>query len=566
LVAAWEKSRRPEATWQDVSVEIFSTASAANLKRLSNGVFIAEGPRPETDIYTITIPACEITALRLEVLPDSAFPKNGPGRTDNGNLHLSEVTVQVFERGAEKGRKIPIRSATADFNQDGWTVAHAIDGNEKTAWGIHPREGEPHMAVFELEKFTLTNEARLVIQLKQLHGGGHLIGKFRLATTSDDPSRARVMPGEISDALKLAKESRNKTNRLAIAAFALKEIANERLAQLPAEEFAFGGARDFHSVSSGFDYKAWSEPKVVHVLRRGDINRPGEVAKAGSIKARFDSASEGERRKALADWLVDETNPLTWRSIVNRVWHHHFGRGLVDTLNDFGRMGSEPTHPELLDWLAADFRDSGGSLKRMHRLIVTSETYRRSSGVNNKGVATDPDNRLLWRGNRRRLDAESFRDAVLMVSGRLDLKAGGPAVQQFKLGKPIQLTPTVDYAPFDWDSAGARRRSIYRFVYRGLPDPFMDALDFPDAAQLAPTRPFSASPLQSLALLNNDFVLHHCEVLAKRANSVREVFRLVLQREPSETEAKDFSDYAEKHGLPAMCRVLLNSNEFLFVN
>ncbi|HUS36621.1 MAG TPA: DUF1549 and DUF1553 domain-containing protein [Verrucomicrobiae bacterium] len=566
LIAAWEKSRGPEATWDDVTVEVFSTASAATLKRLSNGVFIAEGPRPETDIFTITMPARETTALRLEVLPDTALPKNGPGRTDNGNLHLSEVDVQLFERGGEKGRKIPIRRATSDFNQDGWTISHAIDGNERTAWGIYPRVGEPHVAVFEFEKFHLTNEARLVIQLKQLHGGGHLIGKFRLATTTDDPSHARIMPGEVSDALKLAPESRNQTNRLAIAAFALKESANERLGKLPTEELAFGAARDFHAVSSGFEYKAWSEPKVVHVLRRGDINRPGEIAKPGSIKARFDAASEGERRKALAEWLVDEKNPLTWRSIVNRVWHHHFGRGIVDTLNDFGRMGSEPTHPELLDWLAVDFRDSGGSLKRLHWLIVTSEAYRRASSVNEKGMASDPENRLLWRGNRRRLDAESYRDAVAMVCGTLDPTMGGPAVQQFKLGKPIQLTPTVDYAPFDWVSPGADRRSVYRFVYRGLPDPFMDALDFPDAAQLAPTRPFSASPLQSLALLNNDFVLYHCEVLAKRAQSVKGAFRLVLQREPSENEAKDFSEYAEKHGMPAMCRVLLNSNEFLFVN
>jgi hypothetical protein len=566
LVSEWEKSRGPEADWEAVNAEVYATSSAATLKRLSNGVFIAEGPRPETDTYTITMAGREITAVRLEVLADGAFPKNGPGRTDNGNLHLSEFEAQIFERGADKGRKIGIRRATADFNQDGWTITHAIDGNEKTAWGIYPRVGESHVAVFELEKFTITNEARVVIQLKQLHGGGHLIGKFRLATTSDDASRARVIPSEVVEALKIEREQRNETNRIAIAAFALKEIANERIAGLPAEEFAFGAAREFRAVSSGFDYKPWSEPKVVHVLRRGDIDKPGAVAKAGAIKVRFDRNDEGERREALADWLVDEKNSLTWRSIVNRVWHHHFGRGIVDTLNDFGRMGSEPTHPELLDWLAAEFRDSGGSLKALHRLIVTSDAYRRSSGVNEKGLANDPENRLLWRGNRRRLDAESYRDAVLMICGRLDLTMAGPGVQQFKLGKPIQLTPTVDYAPFDWDSAGAARRSIYRFVYRGLPDPFLDALDFPDAAQLAATRPFSASPLQSLALLNNDFVLHHSDVLAKRAKSVKEVFRLVLQREPNDNEAKQFGEYAEKHGMAAMGRVLLNSNEFLFVN
>jgi hypothetical protein len=572
FVHEWENTRGPDANWEPAAVEIFSTASAANLRRMTNGVFIAEGPRPETDVYSITMPARAITAVRLEVLPDSAFPKNGPGRTDNGNLHLSEFEAQIFERDGDKGRKIAIRRATADFNQDGWTISHAIDGNEKTAWGIYPRVGESHVAVFELEKFSAPNDARIVIQLKQLHGGGHVLGKFRLAVTSDDPSRARIVPGDVAEALKVAAVNRSETQRVAIASFALKEIANDRLAKLPVEEYAFGAARDFKAVSSGFSYNAWAEPKVVNVLHRGDINKPGEAAKPGAIAAiaqlqsRFECANEGDRRKALADWLVDPKNPLTWRSIVNRVWHHHFGRGLVDTVNDFGRMGSEPTHPELLDWLAAEFRDSGGSLKTLHRLIVTSETYQRSSGMNEKGVAADSDNRLLWRGQRRRLDAESYRDAVLMICGKLDLTMGGPGVQQFKLGKPIQLTPTVDYAPFDWNSPGATRRSIYRFVYRGLPDPFMDALDFPDAAQLAPARPFSASPLQSLALLNNDFVLHHCEVMAARVKSVDAAFRLVFQRRASEDELKEFSQYAEKHGLPAMCRLLLNSNEFLFVN
>ncbi|HEY6228337.1 MAG TPA: PSD1 and planctomycete cytochrome C domain-containing protein, partial [Verrucomicrobiae bacterium] len=400
MVEEWENSRGPEAEWENVSAEVFTTGSAATLKQVTNGVYIAEGPRPETDAYSITIRARQITAVRLEVLTDSVFPKNGPGRTDNGNLHLSEFDVQLFEHGSDKGHKIPVRRATADFNQDGWTISHAIDGNEKTAWGIFPRVGESHIAVFELEKFSFTDEARLVFQLKQLHGGGHVIGKFRLAVTSDDPSRARIVPAEVSDALKVMRANRSESQRLVVASFALKEIANQRLAGLPAEEYSFGAAPEFRAVSSGFTYNPWPEPKVVNVLHRGDIGKPGAAAKPGAIAAitalngRFDCADESARRKALADWLADEKNPLTWRSIVNRVWHHHFGRGLVDTLNDFGRMGSEPTHPELLDWLASEFRDSGGSLKALHRLIVTSETYRRSSDVNEKGLAVDPENRL----------------------------------------------------------------------------------------------------------------------------------------------------------------------------
>jgi hypothetical protein len=287
-----------------------------------------------------------------------------------------------------------------------------------------------------------------------------------------------------------------------------------------------------------------------------------------------DPNDEGARRAALADWISDPKNPLTWRSIVNRVWHHHFGRGLSDTLNDFGRMGSPPTHPELLDWLACEFRDHGASLKSLHRLIVTSAAYCRATRYDESAAAQDPDNHLLWRRQSRRLDAEAFRDSVLAISGRLDLAMGGPGVRQFKLGKPIQLTPTVDYSPFDWDSPGATRRSIYRFVYRALPDPFMDALDFPDASQLAPTRPFSSSALQTLALLNNEFVLHFSERFAARLEKsctapeerVHEAFRLALQREPTEEEVADFASYASKNGLAAMARMLFNSNEFLFVD
>lgn len=573
LVTEWMNARGPEATWEIDGGDSFVTASAAHLERLDDGSFIAKGPRPETDVYTVSLSAwnLKITAVRLELFADPAFPKNGPGRTDNGNLHLSEFEIQVFDPRATASRKIEIARAVADFNQEGWTISHAVDGNEKTAWGIFPRVGENHIAIFYLkEPLALTNGARVNVLLKQLHGGGHVVGKFRVATTADDPTRARVLPSEVAEAL------RTNTRTPALAAFALREIAEKRLIKLGAPSMVFAAARDFAAVVQGFSYQPWPEPKIVNILKRGDITKPGAVAKLGAIAAipvsfQMDGSSESARRAALANWLADKNNPLTWRSIVNRVWHHHFGRGLVDSLNDFGHMGGLPTHPELLDYLSAEFRDSGASLKSLHRLIVTSQAYRRSTQVNEVGSACDADNLLLWHAKARRLDAESFRDAVLVVSGRLDPAMHGPGVQQFKLGKPIQLTPTVDYDAFDWSAPGANRRSVYRFIFRGLQDPFMEALDFPDAAQLAPSRPFSASPLQSLALLNNDFVLYHSEAFARRLKAmpgdpIQNAFRLAFQRGPTETELRDFSAYAEKHGLPAMCRIIFNSNEFLFVN
>jgi hypothetical protein len=259
---------------------------------------------------------------------------------------------------------------------------------------------------------------------------------------------------------------------------------------------------------------------------------------------------------------------------VNRVWHYHFGRGLVDTPNDFGRMGSRPSHPELLDWLAADFRDSGGSLKRLHRLIVTSAAYRQSSRHDPRWASRDADNRYLWRMNRARLDPESVRDAVLLAAGQLDRTMGGPSVKQFIQSPGVHVTPVVDYAGFDADRPEMRRRSIYRFIFRTLPDPFMEVLDCPDASQWAPVRNVSVSPLQALALLNNRFMVRMSEHLAERAAKmgpdlparVRAVYQLTLGREPTLHEGRAVIEYAKKHGLANACRMILNSNEFMFVN
>jgi hypothetical protein len=323
------------------------------------------------------------------------------------------------------------------------------------------------------------------------------------------------------------------------------------------------------------------------LLKRGDINKPGEEATPGALScisglpSRFrleDPEDEGARRAELARWITDVKNPLTWRSIVNRVWHHHFGRGIVDSPNDFGRMGGQPTHPELLDWLAATFLEQGGSLKQLHRLIVTSAVYRQSTAVAESAQpdprTIDADNRLLWRMNRNRLDAESLRDTVLQVTGRLDLRMGGPSVQQFALSPGIHVTPVVDYSKFDVDSPESCRRSVYRFIFRTLPDPFMDSLDCADSSQLTATRNVSVTPLQALAMLNNHFMVRQCQHFAKRLEQLSDdlnarinvACELALNRPPTAGEAAEFASYARKHGLANLCRLIFNSNEFMFVN
>src|SRR5262249_34578043 len=280
------------------------------------------------------------------------------------------------------------------------------------------------------------------------------------------------------------------------------------------------------------------------------------------------------RRAELARWLTDSRNRLTWRSIVNRVWHYHFDRGLVATPNDFGRMGDVPSHPELLDWLAATFRDSGGSIKQLDRLIVTSAVYRQESANDQSAAAVDADDRWLWRQHRRRLDAESVHDAILQAAGRLDTTMGGPSVRQFTLSAGVHVTPVVDYTRYDWDSPGAARRSVYRFLFRTLPDPVFDALDAADSSQLTAVRNESTTPLQALALLNNPFVIRQCEHFARRLEAsapdlggrITTAFELAYSRRPTAEEVALLADYARRHGLANLCRLIVNSNEFLFVN
>ena len=214
------------------------------------------------------------------------------------------------------------------------------------------------------------------------------------------------------------------------------------------------------------------------------------------------------------------------------------------------------------------------SLKHLHRLIVTSATYRQSSQTNEHNAVIDGDNRFLWRMNRTRLDAESVRDALIATTGKLDRRMGGESVKQFIQTAGIHVTPNVDYANFDPDSPENGRRSVYRFIFRTLPDPLMETLDFADSSQLTAVRNSSVTALQALSMLNNPFVVRQSELLAARASQasgdlerqISAAVRFVLQREPNDHERTVLTNYARQHGLPNACRVLLNSNEFLFVD
>jgi hypothetical protein len=359
-------------------------------------------------------------------------------------------------------------------------------------------------------------------------------------------------------------------DRFTIAAKAI----DAEIAALPKPDLVYAATNYFAEAGT---FRPALNPRPVFVLNRGDVNSPMKPVRPGAIGTRFaltDPNDEGARRVALAHWITSRDNSLTWRSIVNRVWQYHFGTGIVDSPSDFGHMGSQPTHPELLDWLAVWFRDDAqGSIKKFHRLIVTSRAYKRSSMDRADASQADAENRYLWRMNRTRLDAEAVHDAMLAVSGKLDLTMGGAGAQLFWFKD--DHSPVYDYNRFDPASKEARRRSIYRFIVRSVPDPFMERLDCPDPSMLAPKRTTTITAIQALALLNNPFVVWLSERFAERVASeagtdvdaqIRLAYRLALNRDPSSVEIRRLSGYAARNGMANACRLLFNSNEFVFVD
>ncbi|MGI9470948.1 MAG: DUF1553 domain-containing protein, partial [Rubripirellula sp.] len=375
------------------------------------------------------------------------------------------------------------------------------------------------------------------------------------------------------------------SERVQVRAEATRELKTLRaeLAKLPSGKMVYAAATHFSQ--QGNFRSTDGVPRPVHVLQRGDVQQVGAIAEpsllplSGEREWSIESeANEGERRATLARWMTDEHHPLVWRSFVNRVWQYHFGNGIVATPNDFGRMGTTPTHPELLDWLAVEFRDGGEwlssqSVKSLHRLIVTSSVYRQSSRGNDKNLAIDGSNKYLWRMSRRRMDAEEIRDAILQVSGALDTTMGGPGFYLFKLERP-EHSPHYEYHKFDPNDATSHRRSIYRFIVRSQPDPWMTTLDCADSSQSTPRRIETLTSLQALSLLNSRFNLVMAEHFARRIQDaseqldeqVRVAFHLVSLRDPTDVEVDELSQYARQHGIENLCRILFNLSEFVYID
>jgi hypothetical protein len=324
-----------------------------------------------------------------------------------------------------------------------------------------------------------------------------------------------------------------------------------------------------------------NDPGPTFVLNRGDVEKRKEPVVAGGLSAITNlnadfgleaDAAEGQRRLRLAEWMTDPRNPLTARVMVNRIWHYHLGHGLAGLPNDFGVNGEYPSHPGLLDWLAAEFVEHGWSIKHLHRLIMLSSVYQQGSAPRKESAARakniDADNRLLWKFPLRRLEAETVRDSLLSVSGEIDLKLGGPSYRPFD----VTVSGSNFYEPRD--DPKFLRRTIYRMGVHSGKDALLDSLDCPDPSTKTPARAVTTTPIQSLGLMNNPFVLRQSRVFAERlrretgtdvGRQVNLAYRLAFGRPPTVDEARGATELANEHGLDSVAWALVNASEFVYV-
>jgi len=376
---------------------------------------------------------------------------------------------------------------------------------------------------------------------------------------------------------------------------ALKGGAKQRYADLQKELAQFDNLKPADPPVAEAMLDASGNAPPEYVLSKGIWDAPLDEVQPGFLSILDPSPAkivppEGlnstGRRSALANWLTDPKNPLTARVMVNRIWQDHFGNGIVRSSSDFGIMGDPPTDPQLLDYLATTFVESGWSMKKMHRLIMLSNTYQQSSGYQAEAAKIDPDNKLMWRFDRRRLEGEVIRDSMLMAAGQLNLKMGGPGVFP-----PIPEGISNGSKYLSWkpetDPAEADRRSVYVFVKRNLRYPMFEAYDFPDTSESCPRRYATVSPTQPLVGMNDGLVREWSRELASRVlndaglspeQQVERAFRIVFTRAPKNEERQAILDFLNQQTVETsaptartaafvdFCQALLNSNEFLYMN
>ncbi|MDA9962708.1 PSD1 and planctomycete cytochrome C domain-containing protein [Opitutales bacterium] len=571
------------------------------VRQVDNSVFVEKLSHDTATFHidaTVDTGGKPITGFRIEVFADPKLPSKGPGLASHGNFVLNEFRAFVVDLvDADKRRPLIFYSARADFSQKGWDVKGAIDGIEKTGWAISSEMGKSHQAAFRLGKPLLNkNPGRLRFELAQLYGSRHVIGRFRIMAVTGEESDD-FAPEDIRQAILTDASKRSDAQRKLLADHFTKTDPEVGKLRKQLEDLRKKAPKT-PTMSVRVITQRKGNPRKTHVFRRGEFKQPlHEVHPNGltvlhPLKAR-DEQESGDRLD-FARWLVEPSNPITPRVTVNQIWGHLFGYGLVRTPGDFGIRGEAPSHPDLLDWLAHYFvEDAKWSRKKLIRLIVHSSTYRQSSVHRSEFVQLDPNNKLLHRQNRFRVEAEIVRDLNLALAGLLSYKVGGPSVFP-----PLPSgIANLSYAnSFKWNTSKGEdryRRGLYTFFKRTSPHPNLLTFDCPDSNVACVKRNRSNTPLAALVTLNNATFTEAAKAFAERMlkealpedeKRIAHGFRLCVARtpEPHETlaflallnesrswfkknpeDAKAFAGDPEIAAWAATSRIILNMDEFL---
>lgn len=576
----WELSLPAGEAWQIWEPTSLKSTPAVEWQQLEDGSVLATGENPVAPTYELefapNLP--KVTAIRLEVLPDDSLPAKGPGRAGNGNFVLNSFDLQV------NGQPVQLRSATATHAQDGWPIAGLLSKNEKDGWAVLPQIGKANEAVFELEKdLELTADDKLLLTMKQNYGSGHAIGRLRISLTfAPRPvvaGKELGVPSDIRKLVEMPAETRSEQQEQKLAAY-YRTIA-PRLDPVRKElEAATKQRGDLANSLTTTLVSVAVEPRTMRVLPRGNwLDDSGDVVEPGIPGfLGYDLENDGERatRLDLAKWLVDRRNPLTARVFVNRLWQLTFGRGLVATSDDFGSQGALPSHPELLDWLAAEFVESGWDVKHMVRLMVESEAYQRSSQRSDRQKEQDLSNALLAAQAKFRLPAEMIRDNALAASGLLVESVGGQSVRPYQpAGYWSHLNfPKREYQRDKGESL--YRRGLYTHWQRTYLHPSLAAFDAPTREECTVRRNVSNTPQQALVLMNDPTYIEAARALAVRLlqeggetpqAKINFGMQAVQQRDATAEEAKILAAIYEKHLQqyaedPDAAKALLTVGEF----
>jgi mono/diheme cytochrome c family protein len=556
--AGWEKSQtQDESSWTTIEDASITASFGTKFDRPPDHSFVAKGDNSTKNVYVIKAlsPLKRVTGVRLELLTDPSLPRGGPGRSREGRLYLTEFGLDASPADkASAAEKVAWESATADFA--GTSIADAIDGNLDTAWNIDAgpgRRNQTRKAVFVTKRAVgFESGTNLTFYLSQKQEDGFNIGRFRLSVTDDAHPRADRLPVAMRRIVSVPEASRSKDQKRDLFTYFLSTDERYQVSSFHIDD-----------LMKGWPYGPTTlvlAPREVsretHIFKRGDWKRPGDVVRPGTPTALHPlPGGTPLNRLGLAQWIIDKQNPLTPRVIVNRMWQEYFGVGLVTTPEDFGARCESPSNPGLLDWLASEFRDTGWSMKHIHRLIVSSATYRQSSKVTPRVQEADPTNVWLARAPRLRVDAEIVHDIALSAGGLLNLKMGGPSVYP---SIPDGVLNLGFGAPMRWEtSTGADRyrRGMYTFWKRSVPYPSLLVFDEPNADSSCTRRIRSNTPLQALTTLNDQVFVEAAKGLGLRAwreggtddpSRVIYAFRLCTGRRPDEFELQQLMKLLEE--------------------